>query len=311
MVRTVNTEGIISRVAGNGEFYYAPFLPTPFQYSNYTGDNGPALDASIKPVGLKVHRSGQIYFADYGNQRIGIVNSKVITTFAGNGNRKFFGDGGPASLGSLDSPIQLAFSPTEDILYLSDSENKRIRVVNMTSQIITSLNYPPFNTSVRGLVVDGTGNIIFTLPEENIVSKLDMKTRTITTIAGNGTAGFSGDGGDPTEAQLSSPTSVAINSKGGLFIADSNNHCIRYINMKDNRIFTIAGTGGEAGRSGDGGPAQTALLNSPEDIALDQYDNLYIADTGNHQVHKVLLLPPFQNPQEGQKSYSCGGWRIQ
>src|SRR5258708_238454 len=129
-----------------------------------------------------------------------------------------------------------------------------------------------------GVMADLNGNLYVSASERNQVYKIDA-TGILSVVAGNGTAGFSGDQGPASDAQLSSPRGMAIDSSGNLFIADTFNHCIRRVDPQG-VIITVAGTG-TAGFSGDGGPASSAQLNNPTSVTLDSSGNLLLADLGN------------------------------
>ena len=169
----------------------------------------------------------------------------MISTVAGNGQWIFHGDGGLATQSTLFLPMGVATNAAGD-LYISDSNNQRIRLVNATTGIIS-------------------------------------------TVAGNGVAGFAGDGGPATSAQLNSPADVKLDGAGNLYIVDSGNHAVRMVNAVTGLIWTIAGIGGASGYSGDGGPATLAHLAYPSAVAFDGDHSLYISDTGNNVLRKVDL----------------------
>ncbi|MGJ5814864.1 DUF3472 domain-containing protein [Paludibaculum fermentans] len=225
----LSTEGILTRVAGKGE-------------PGFSGDGGSALSAQLnQPQGVALDAAGNLFIADVANQRIRKVNPEgIIATVAGNGSCCYSGDNGPATIAQLGSPQGVAVDGDNN-LFIADSGGARVRKV-------------------------GPSGII-------------------TTFAGSGTAGYSGDGGPAVKAQLSYPIAAAVNSSGELYIADSYNHAIRKISS-DGTISTVAGTG-ERGYSGDGGPANRAQLNSPNGIALDHAGRLLIADTGSRLVRVV------------------------
>ena len=133
------------------------------------------------------------------------------------------------------------------------------------------------------VAVDRAGNLFFA-DRRDVVLRLDATTGLLTLVAGNGTAGYSGDNGPATGAQLYTPLGVSVDSTGDVYITDSNNNCIRKVS--NGVISTVAGSGVQ-GFSGDNGPAASARLNHPEGVAVDAAGNLYIADTGNQRVRKV------------------------
>jgi len=216
--------------------------------AGYFGDNGLATSAELNsPGGVAVDGSGNVYIADSKNYRIRKVSTTgIISTVAGNGTQGYSGDNGPAINASLNF------------------------TVNVTS----------------GIAVDAKGNIYIADQVNQRIRKVDTN-GTITTVAGNGTQGFSGDNGPATSAQLFNPQGVAVDASGNLYIADWTNNRIRKVD-NSGRITTVAGNG-TWGFSGDGGSAITAQINDPQSVAVDSIGNLYIGDTGNSRVRKVTV----------------------
>ena len=265
---------IITTIAGTGEF-------------GFSGDGGPATQAQIvAPLGVAVDGAGNLYIADSDNRRIRKVDSAgTITTVAGTGEFGFSGDGGPATQAELYRPYGVAVDGAGN-LYIADSDNRRIRKVDSAGTITTVAGTGEFGFSgdggpatqaqigySRGVAVDGAGNLY--IADRFRIRKVDSA-GTITTVAGTGEGGFSGDGGPATQAQISAPYGVAVDGAGNLYIADSDNHRIRKVDSAGT-ITTVAGTG-EFGFSGDGGPATQAELYRPRGVAVDGAGNLYIAD---------------------------------
>jgi uncharacterized protein (TIGR03437 family) len=288
-VRRVNAAGIIGPAAGNGGF-------------KFSGDGGPAISANFNaPPGVAMDGAGNLYIADATNNRIRKVANGIVTTFAGNGAASFAGDGGLATDAALNNPMAVAVDATGAV-YIADTNNQRIRKVS--GGTITTIagngnsdfsgdggpaTAAAFGNPV-GIAVDATGNIY-------VADSLNQRIRrisngNITTIAGNGTAGFSGDGGAATGASLNLDQyyfdGVAVDAAGSLYIADGQNLRIRKVTFGGGiaAISTVAGTG-KNDSSGDGGPATGAGLSYPAGVAVDPQGNLYIAEYAGNRVRKV------------------------
>ena len=283
-VRKVSN-GVITTVAGGGP-------PGPL-----VGDNGPATDAPLLYVyGVAVDSAGNLYIADHDSQRIRKVVNGVITTVAGGGYS--LGDGGPATGAQLSLPLGVAVDVAGS-LYIDDNGNSRIRKVS--NGVITTVagtgtigsfaagfsgdNGPAVSAQLSfpsGVAVDSADNIY--IADNNNLRIREVSNGVITTVAGNGTAGFGGDNGPATSAQLSFPQSVAVDSAGNLYISEAN-HIRKVFNGV---ITTVAGTGGfSGGFSGDNGPATSAQLSIPLGLAVDSTGNLYVADSGNGRIRKI------------------------
>jgi sugar lactone lactonase YvrE len=273
--------GTMKTIAGNGA-------------GAFSGDGGPATSASLNnPQGIAVDTAGNLYIADYSNNRIRAVSGGTITTVAGNGVDGFSGDAGPATIASLNGPGGVALDAAGN-LYIADYNNNRIREVS--GGTITTVvgngrlgfagdGGPPANASLNGaggLVVDAGGQLFIADYFNERVRKVSGGI--ITTVAGQGGGTLWGDGGPATSAALLNTVDVVVDLAGNLFIADVGNNCVRKVS--GGTITTVAGNG-IAGFSGDGGPATSASLNSPTGIALDAAGNLYIADQSNHRIRKV------------------------
>lgn len=264
----------------------------------YFGDDGPALDAKLSsPYGFALSPDGGYYIADSYNNRIRRVDPDgVITTVAGNGDRGYSGDGGPAVEAMLFSPSDVAVG-ADGSLYIADKYNSRIRRVS-PSGTITSVA----GTGIQGDSGDGGLAIQAMLDRPNgvtlgqdgslyIVDTENSRIRRvspdsiITTVAGSGYAGYSGDGGLATEGKLHLPTDVAVGPDGSLYIADSQNSRIRRV-TPEGYITTVAGVGTQ-GFSGDGGLALQAELFHPYGVALDPEGSIYIADGSNNRIRVV------------------------
>jgi len=224
-----------------------------------------------------------------------VSNSQDINTVAGNNSQGFMGDNGQATAAELNNPTEVAVDAIGNI-YITDFANDRIRQVN-TGGIIFTLagngksgytgdNGQATNAELNnpaGIAVDNNGNIYIADASNNVVRKVNSS-GVITTIAGTGTSGFSGDGNAATAAKLSDPNSVAVDGSGNVYISDAGNDRIRMV--ASGTITTVAGNG-TFSFSGDGGPATAASINYPYCIALDSKGNLYIADYTNNRIRMV------------------------
>ena len=245
---------------------------------------------------MAVDAVGNLYIADRGNHRVRKVNpSGIITTVAGNGNRGFSGDGGPATSASLSYPSGLTLDASGN-LFIADERNRRVRKVSPDGIITTVAGGggpglgdggPATSASLvnaSDVAVDAAGNLYIADIGSNRVRKVNPS-GIISTVAGNGDFGFSGDGGPATDASLRYPSGVAVDAAGNLYIAEYGNSRVRKVNPSG-IITTVAGNDNR-GFSGDGGPATSASLGDPLGVALDAAGNLYIADTLSSRIRKV------------------------
>jgi len=296
-VRKVTPAGIITTVAGNGNY-------------GYSGDGGPATAASVgSPQGVAVDATGNLYIAENINRyydassnshRIRKVTpAGTITTVAGNGAWGYSGDGWPATTASLNGPNGVAVDAAGN-LYIADWGNKRVRRVTPGGIITTvagggsadpgdgGLATAASLKSPSGVAVDAAGNLYIADGGAYRIRKVTPE-GTITTVAGNGQQGYSGDGGPATAASLKSTSDVAADAAGNLYIADTLNNRIRRV-TPGGTITTVAGGGAWSSSLGDGGPATAAWLRSPSGVAVDAAGNLYIAEY--ERIRKVLSAPP-------------------
>lgn len=281
----VGNAQVITTVVGDGS-------------EGYDGDGGPATAANMAdPSGIAIDNSGNIYIADMHNNVIRKVDpAGIITTFAGTGTLGYAGDGGPATSALLYHPFRIAVDNAGNV-YFTDQNADVIRKVS-TSGIITSITgHLPLGYSgdggpllsaqfygLGGISFDNVGNMYIADAGNHVIRKVDAS-GIITTVVGNGTPGFSGDGGAATSAQLNRPYNAVFDAAGNMYISDNMNGKIRKV---DNAgiITTIAGIGG-VGYSGDGGPAVNALFAYPGCIAVDNLGNIFVPDIGNLVIRKI------------------------
>ncbi|MBZ5580784.1 MAG: hypothetical protein LAQ30_01025 [Acidobacteriia bacterium] len=292
-IRKITTDGNIATIVGalSATAGVAPSI-------GYSGDNGPATQAGlIEPYSVAVDVFNNIYIAESVDSRIRKVDGKtnIVITIAGNGSGGFGGDGGPSTSAQLSTPTGVAVD-TFPNLYVADSLNGRIRKIsggNISTVAGNGVysysgdNGPGVKAQLNdpgAVATDGFANVYIADSGNNVVRRV-APDGTITTLAGNGSAGFGGDNGKAASAQLNAPGGVAVDKSNNLYIADTGNQRIRKV-APDGTISTFAGSG-TAGSGGDGGPAASAQLNAPAGLAVDASGNLYIADSGNHRIRKV------------------------
>jgi uncharacterized protein (TIGR03437 family) len=298
-VRKVAPDGTITTVAGNGT-------------AGSVGDGEAATAAALNdPCGLAMDSSGNLYIADTGNSVIRKVTpTGTITKVAGTYTAGYSGDydpdktdedNGKATLAQLSHPIGLAFDAAGN-LYIADTSNNRIRKVD-TNGIITTVagngstgslgdggkatDAPLYNP--EGVALDGAGNLYIADTNNGMVRKVSAD-GIITTVAGTGMFGYSGDGGPAAAASLNYPKSIALDGSGNMFIVDSYNSRLRMV-ASDGTIHTIAGDG-RFGDQGDGGPATRARLRFPSALALDAAGRIYFSDTQNNRIRLLTPVTP-------------------
>jgi hypothetical protein len=287
--------GIITTVAGSGN-------------GGYSGDGGTATNASLSsPTGVAVDAYGNLFIADEGNNVIReLWTNGIITTVAGNGSRGYSGDGGTATNANLAIPTGVAVD-TYGNLFIADQGNNRIREVS-TNGLITTVAGTADGywggyfgdggaatnaglSSPYGVAVDMNGNLFFSDTGNNVIREVNTN-GIIMTVVGTGRYGPINNGGAATNSTLTYPYGVAMDAHRNLFIADRGNNLIEEVNASG-IIRAVAGMGnGEGGEvgsySGDGGPATSANLYFPTDVAVDAHGNLFIADQVNNVIRGVV-----------------------
>jgi sugar lactone lactonase YvrE len=297
------TVGIISTIAGTGD-------------SGYLGDGFAAVNATLNiPSGVALDGAGNLYIADTGNNAVRKIAAAtgIITTVAGNGTPGSAGDGSTATLAELDQPWGVTVDITGN-LYIADTANQRIRRVDAVTRIITTV---AGNGNLSGIgdgkgtfsgdggqaaqaglslphavAFDSSGNMYIPDSANNRIRKVTAVNGIITTnsvistFAGNGTPGFSGDGGAAIYATLNSPSGVVFDSAGNVYIADTQNNRIRKVSTTNQDITTIAGNG-LGGYGGDNGSATAASMYGPYGLSLDGNGNLFLADYFDHRIREI------------------------
>jgi len=299
---------VISTVAGDGT-------------AGYNGDDILATSAELyyPDYGVAVDGAGNVYIGDSDNYRVRKVTAStgIITTVAGDGTYGYNGDNIPATEAELDAPEGVAVDSAGNI-YIADFWNCRIRKVTASTGYISTVagdgtcGYNGDNITAtsaelyhpNNVAVDSAGNIYIADSGDYRVRKVTASTGKISTVAGDGTYGFSGDNGPATSAELYFPDGLAVDSSGNIYIADYWNDRIRVVNtgstartiatvvIQAGDIATVAGDGygspNSGGFSGDNGPATKAELYFPTGVALDSAGNIYISDGDNGRIREVI-----------------------
>ena len=281
--------GAISTIAGIGE-------------EGFSGDGGPATRATMKqPYGIVIDRVGNIYVADRLNGRVRRIDgdSGVITTLAGDGSGRFSGDGGPSTQSGLVEPNGLTLDRDHRRLFIADVADNRVRVVDLVSGVITTFaGTGEGQHSGDGGTATAAGvfgaRAVALAPDDSLYilerqgsSLRSVRNGIIETIAGTGARAYAGDGHDARHAVFNAPKEMAVDPAGNVFIVDTENHVIRMIDAQGWIVTTIAGTG-EAGPGGDGGPARHAGLARPHGAVVASDGAVYIGDSENHRVRKLV-----------------------
>jgi len=280
--------GRVSTVVGNGT-------------RGYAGDGGPATAAALNmPHEIVFDRAGHLYIVERDNHVVRRVHAAtgLVSTVAGTGVAGFSGDEGPAAAAQLRQPHSVAIDPAGRRLLICDIGNHRIRQVDLRTGVISTwagtgeragtpdgapLAGTPLN-GPRTLVFDRRGDVYLALREGNAIYRIDQAARTVHHIAGTGQQGYSGDGGPARAAALAGPKGLAWN-RDTLYVADTENHVIRAVDLRRGRIRTVLGTG----RPGDGpepDPRRCAL-DRPHGLLVDASGALYVTDSEAHRIRVV------------------------
>lgn len=287
-IRKVTRDGEITTVAGTGE-------------AGWSGDGGPAIAAKLnEPYEVRCDAVGNLFWVERLSHTVRRrdVKTGIVGTVAGNGTAGFSGDGGPATNAQLSEPHSIGLDKAGD-LYIADVRNHRIRKVDMKAGTISTFagtgERKPTPDGARfadaplhgprALDFDKDGNLWLALREGNAILKLDLARGTVFHIAGNGGKGFTGNGGPAKEAALNGPKGLSVPPNGNVYVADTENHAIRMIDVRKGTLLLVAGTGAR-GDGPDGNPLQCQLAR-PHGIFVDSDGSVFIGDSETHRVRVI------------------------
>jgi streptogramin lyase len=293
-IRRVNAAGTIETYAGSGA-------------RGYSGDGGPATKAALnQPYEMAWDRDGHLHFVEVGNHCVRRVDAKtkLISTVAGTGIAGFSGDDGPAQQATFNQPHSLAFDAAGD-LFICDILNHCIRRIDMKSGIVSTWSgtgkgkTSKDGSPIQGASLNGPRAIAFApdgtcwlaLREGNAVLRLDPKANTITRVAGTGNKGFTGNGGPALEATLSGPKCVGLDAAGNVYLADTESHTIRYIDVAKSTVELLVGDG-NVGDGPDGDDPKKCRLARPHGVFVDADGSVFIGDSENHRVRVYRKAKP-------------------
>ncbi|GJL54536.1 MAG: hypothetical protein NPIRA02_16680 [Nitrospirales bacterium] len=281
--------------------YWGGKAPTAIRFD---GDGGLAIHAKLNfPSGLAINEAGAMYIADTLNHRIRRVDptTGIIQTIAGTGRAKWTGDAGPSDAATLNEPVALVMDG-KGRLFIADQSNNRIRMIDTTTGIITTVagtgeatyngdDMPAIDSGLAGpsgVALDADGNLFIADTFNNRIRKVDLESGTIETVLGNGQAFSYQPDANAGELSVARPYGIAFDRYGHLLITDSDNHVVRKWDPIENAITIVAGVG-VAQFSGDGDIPQNSSLNFPFGVAVDQDGNIAIADTFNHRIRLIAV----------------------
>ena len=288
VIRKITPDGNISTVAGKGK-------------RGYSGDGGPAKEAELnEPYEIRFGDNGDMFFVEMQNNLVRRVaqRTQIISTIAGTGKPGFSGDGGPAASAELNQPHSVQLDSHGD-LYICDIGNNRIRKVDMRRGTISTFagtggrGLTPDDSIIQGTALNGpraidfdkAGNLWLALREGNAVYQFDLKAGRIRHLAGTGKQGFTGNGGPAKQATLSGPKGLSVAPNGNIYLADTESHSIRMIDLANGNLELIAGTG-EIGDGPEGNPLHCKLAR-PHGVFADSDGSIFVGDSEAHRVRVI------------------------
>ena len=289
-VRKIGPDGLVTTIAGTGQ-------------KGSGGDGGPAASAEFNgPHSLAVTKEGDIFVADTWNNRVRKIDARSgrITSVAGTGRKGFSGDGGPADRADFGGIYCIALDEAARTLDLADLDNRRIRRVDLATGVVSTVagngkkGVPVDGDDARSsplvdpraVAVDGRGHL-YILERGGHALRVVARSGKIRTLVGDGKPGGSGDGGDARRARLNGPKHLCVDPRGDVVIADTENHRIRVFRLGDGTIRAAAGNG-RKGTGGIGGPPGDAELNQPHGVTIGPGGVLYISDSSNDRILKIV-----------------------
>jgi sugar lactone lactonase YvrE len=293
-VLRIDGKGILTVHAGTGQ-------------KGDRGDGGPAHRAEFNGMhSLAVTANGDLYLADTWNNRVRRIEAATgkISTVAGTGQKGYAGDGGPADQAQFGGIYCVALDPKQEHLYLADLDNRRIRRVHLATGVVATVagngqkgvprdggdaRAEPL-VDPRAVAVDRKGNV-YILERGGHALRVVDAAGTIRTVAGTGRAGAGGDGGPALQAGLRGPKHLCIDRDDNVLIADTDNHVIRRYLPAEGKIVHVAGAG-KKGTGGVGGPPRDLELNQPHGVFLHPSGELYIVDSHNDRVLRIVAKDP-------------------